>query len=85
MNSTNLMTVDQVANMLQMSTDAIYRMAARREIGSYKIGNLRRFSMKQIEEWLENCRERSEVELREIGETWTKSHPLLLHRKTKRP
>lgn len=72
----NLMTVEQVAEMLQLSTDKVYRMASSMELGSYKIGNVRRFSTAQVEEWLERNRIRSLGEMATAAKSYVKSHPL---------
>lgn len=74
-------TVEEVAGMARVSTDYIYKLAARGELGSYKIGNLLRFTEAQVNEWLESKRVKSRTELRAMAATYVKSHPLNLNRK----
>lgn len=48
-----LLTIDEVAKYLQVSTKTIYRMIQRREIPCYKVANQWRFKWGVIQEWLE--------------------------------
>jgi len=52
------MTLEEVAQYLQVSKDSIYRMARKGEIPASKIGNLWRFKKKEIDEWMRNNRNR---------------------------
>ena len=50
-----LMTVQQVADYLQMSTDKVYDMAQKGEIPALKIRQQWRFSREDIDSWLRSC------------------------------
>lgn len=51
-------TADEVAERLKVSTDTVFRAAARRELRSVVIGRSRRFPESAIVEWLERSQER---------------------------
>ena len=48
------MTVKDVAEYLQLSTDQIYRLAQQGKIPASKVGVQWRFKMEKIDEWVEN-------------------------------
>lgn len=48
------MTVKDVAEYLQLSTDQIYRWAQQGKIPASKVGVRWRFKMEKIDEWVEN-------------------------------
>ncbi|MBI2193344.1 MAG: helix-turn-helix domain-containing protein [Planctomycetes bacterium] len=50
-----LMTVRQMAEFLQVSTDKVYEMTQRGEIPAIKIGQQWRFNRDDIEKWLKSC------------------------------
>lgn len=50
-----LMTVQQVADYLQMSTDKVYDMAQEGEIPALKIRQQWRFNTEDIDAWLKSC------------------------------
>jgi len=50
-----LMTVQQVAEYLQMSNDKIYDMAQKGEIPALKIRQQWRFNREEIDAWLKKC------------------------------
>jgi excisionase family DNA binding protein len=47
------MTVKDVADYLQLSTDQIYRLAQQGRIPVSKVGNLWRFKRERIDQWME--------------------------------
>lgn len=47
-----MMTVDEVSELLNTSTDTIYRMARRKQIPSAMIGGSRRFDPAALAAWL---------------------------------
>lgn len=59
------MTLEEVAQYLQVSKDSVYRLAQRGEIPASKLGNLWRFKRQDIDEWMKskinvkNCGHRS--------------------------
>jgi len=50
-----LMTVQQVADYLQMSNDKIYDMAQKGELPALKIRQQWRFKKEEIDAWLKKC------------------------------
>ena len=50
-----LMTVQQVADYMQMSTDKVYDMAQKGEIPALKIRQQWRFNKEDIDAWLKSC------------------------------
>ena len=50
------MTAKTLAEMLQLSEEQVYRLAAAGTIPSYKIGGARRFRESDIEAWLQSCK-----------------------------
>lgn len=52
---TQLMTVQQVAEYLQMSNDKIYDMAQKGELPALKIRQQWRFNREDVDSWLRSC------------------------------
>ena len=50
------LTLQQIANYLQMSTSSIYKMAQAGKIPTYKVGRQWRFKREEIDEWVEKTR-----------------------------
>jgi excisionase family DNA binding protein len=48
------MTVKDVAEYLQLSTDQIYRLAQQGKIPAFRVGARWRFKREKIDEWVEN-------------------------------
>lgn len=48
------MTVEEVAQYLQVSRDSIYRLAQKGKIPASKLGNLWRFKKEEIDGWMRN-------------------------------
>lgn len=47
------LTLEQIADYLQMSTSSIYKMAQARKIPAYKVGRQWRFKREEIDKWVE--------------------------------
>jgi len=50
------LTLEQIAEYLQMSTSSIYKMAQDRKIPAYKVGRQWRFKKEIIDQWVEKGR-----------------------------
>jgi PTS system nitrogen regulatory IIA component len=53
----NVFTIKDVAKALQLSTSTVYKYAETGKIPSIKIGTARRFLEKDIEEYVDTCKE----------------------------
>jgi len=53
LNMNKWLTLEQIAEYLQMSTSSIYKMAQAGKIPSYKIGRQWRFKKEEIDRWVE--------------------------------
>jgi excisionase family DNA binding protein len=49
-----LLSVEDLAEYLQLSTKTVYRMLRRGDIPCYRVGNQWRFRKEAIDAWLEN-------------------------------
>lgn len=47
------LTLEQIAEYLQMSTSSIYKMAQAGKIPAYKVGRQWRFKIEEIDKWVE--------------------------------
>lgn len=47
------LTLEQIAEYLQMSTSSIYKMAQGGKIPAYKVGRQWRFKKEEIDKWVE--------------------------------
>jgi len=47
------LTLEQIAEYLQMSTSSIYKMAQAGKIPAYKVGRQWRFKKEEIDKWVE--------------------------------
>jgi len=47
-----IMTADQVADLLQISRDMVYQLASRSELHGRKVGRIWRFSREAIDEFM---------------------------------
>jgi excisionase family DNA binding protein len=50
-----LMTVQQLADYLQMSADKVYDMVKKREVPAIRIRQQWRFDQREIDAWLKTC------------------------------
>ena len=48
------LTIEQIAEYLQMSTSSIYKMAQTGKIPAYKVGRQWRLKKGEIDKWVEN-------------------------------
>jgi excisionase family DNA binding protein len=53
LNMDKWLTLEQIAEYLQMSTSSIYKMAQAGKIPAYKIGRQWRFKKEEIDTWVE--------------------------------
>jgi len=49
-----LLSVEELAEYLQLSTKTVYRMLRRGQVPCYRVGNQWRFRKETIDAWLEN-------------------------------
>ena len=54
------LTLEQIADYLQMSTSSIYKMAQAGKIPGYKVGRQWRFKIEEIDKWIEKGKLRNE-------------------------
>jgi excisionase family DNA binding protein len=50
----NWLTLEQIAEYLQISTSSIYKMAQAEKIPAYKVGRQWRFKKEEIDRWVTN-------------------------------
>lgn len=74
MNPTTFYTVPEVAKMLGLSADHIYRVTNSGELGSFKIGRAVRISHLQLDEWLSSKRQYTKYERTAIADTHVATH-----------
>ena len=53
LNMDKWLTLEQIAEYLQMSTSSIYKMAQAGKIPAYKVGRQWRFKIEEIDKWVE--------------------------------
>jgi len=53
LNMDKWLTLEQIAEYLQMSTSSIYKMAQAGKIPAYKVGRQWRFKKEEIDKWVE--------------------------------
>jgi len=56
LNMDKWLTLEQIAEYLQMSTSSIYKMAQKDKIPAYKVGRQWRFKKEAIDQWVEQGR-----------------------------
>lgn len=56
-----LLNARELAELLGMSQDYVYELAASGELPSFKIGGYRKFRASDVEQWLERHREGARV------------------------
>jgi len=54
LNMDKWLTLEQIAEYLQMSTSSIYKMAQAGKIPAYKVGRQWRFKKEEIDKWITN-------------------------------
>ena len=67
-------TVPEVAKMVRLTADHIYRVTKSGELGTYKIGRKVLISQEQLERWLTSKRQYTKLERNEITETYSVTH-----------
>lgn len=76
MDKLKLITIDQVAEMTQLSKSCIYKQVAARLIPCFKIGNQLRFKVTEIERWLEGKRRGTQEEAENYALAHVLAHPI---------
>ena len=56
LNTSNLITPDELASILRMSKPSIYRLIEQRKIPFHKISGSLRFKLSDIEKYIDNAR-----------------------------
>ena len=56
--SNRLLTLDEVAGYLRLSTHTLYKMAQQERIPAFKVANQWRFKKDEIDTWIERSRKR---------------------------
>lgn len=74
MNPTTFYTVPEVAKMMHLTADHIYRVTNSGELGSFKIGRAVRISQEQLNEWLSSKRQYTKYERTAIADTHVATH-----------
>lgn len=74
MSAQTFYTVPEVAKMLGLSADHIYRVTNSGELGSFKIGRAVRISHVQLNEWLSSKRQYTKYERTAIADTHVATH-----------
>ena len=72
--ATQFYTVSEVATMLRMTADHIYRVINSGELGSYKMGRRVLISQEQLNEWLASKRQYTKYERNVLAETYIATH-----------
>lgn len=67
-------TVPEVAQMLHLTADHIYRVTKSGELGSFKIGRKVLVSHEQLDEWLTTKRQYTKYERNIMAETYVATH-----------
>ena len=70
-----LFTIQEVAQMLQVSVDHIYHLTSKREIQHYKIGGKVRMSQRQIDDYIESRLVKSNADIQRDADTYIATHP----------
>lgn len=73
MNAT-FFTVPEVAQMVKLTADHIYRVTKAGELGSFKIGRKVLISQEQLDAWLATKRQYTKYERTVIAETYVATH-----------
>lgn len=48
------LTIEQIADYLQVSKEKIYKLCQRKRMPAYKVGGQWRFSKKTVDQWVES-------------------------------
>lgn len=67
-------TVPEVAQMVCLTAEHIYRVTKSGELGSFKIGRRVLVSHEQLERWCSTKRQYTKLERTEIAETYVATH-----------
>lgn len=67
-------TVPEVAQMVKLTADHIYRVTKSGELGTYKIGRKVLISQEQLDAWLTSKRQYTKYERNVMAETYVATH-----------
>lgn len=67
-------TVPEVAQMVKLTADHIYRVTKSGELGTYKIGRKVLISQEQLDAWLTSKRQYTKYERNVMAETYMATH-----------
>lgn len=67
-------TVPEVAQMVKLTADHIYRVTKSGELGTYKIGRKVLISQEQLDAWLTSKRQYTKYERTVIADTYVATH-----------
>lgn len=67
-------TIPEVAEMLKLTPDHIYRVTASGELGYFKVGRMKRITQEQLDKWLESKRRYTKYERTQIADTYVATH-----------
>lgn len=67
-------TIPEVAKIVGVGKQHIYRVTKSGELGSYKIGRMVRISQTQLDQWLDVKRQYTKYERQVIADTYTALH-----------
>ena len=56
MDNTKALTVQDVADILKIAKNTVYELVKRGELNSYKVGRKVRFTLKDVESYIENSK-----------------------------
>lgn len=71
---TTFYTIPEVAKMVKLTADHIYRVTRAGELGTYKIGRKVLISQEQLNEWLASKRQYTKYERNVLAETYIATH-----------
>lgn len=55
--SSDILTVDEVAEYLKITKKTVYKMAVEKKIPAFRVGKFWRFKKTEIDEWIKSNRE----------------------------
>lgn len=67
-------TVPEVAQMVRLTADHIYRVTKSGELGTYKIGRKVLITQEQLDKWLASKRQYTKLERNILADTYVATH-----------
>jgi excisionase family DNA binding protein len=71
---TKFYTVPEVAQMVRLTADHIYRVTKSGELGTYKIGRKVLITQEQLDSWLASKRQYTKLERNILADTYVATH-----------